>query len=155
MRYVSIAYRVAGREQVQVEIQDNFGQTVGRASHTDGAGKVLLAGDITPEETDRAAGRIADFRRHERAAYKADLGTADEGPVWTVVGGYEEDEGHSIFHIHAQDVAALSVKMHKAKILYEWVMDEDIPAEEQDKYETIPSPFQPLAIFEGALVSKV
>ena len=49
----------------------------------------------------------------------------------------------------------LSVKIHKAKILYEWVMGEDIPAEEQDKYETIPSQFQPIAIFEGALVSKV
>ena len=76
------------------------------------------------------------------------------GPVWTVVGGYEEDEGHSLFHIHAQDVDALSVKIHKAKILYEWVMEADMPAAEQDKYETIPSHFQPIAIFEGALVSK-
>ncbi len=137
-----------------MEIKDHCGQTVASAPHTDGTAKVLLPRGITPEETDRLGGRIADFRRRERAAYKADLGTAAVGPVWTVVGGYEEDEGHSLFHIHAQDVDALSVKIHKAKILYAGVMEADMPAAEQDKYETIPSPFQPIAIFEGALVSK-
>jgi len=155
MRYVSIAYRGAVRGRVAVDIKDGYGQTVATATHTDGAGQVVLPSGITPAEADELVGQIVGFRRRERAAYKADLGTPDDGPVWTVIGGYDDDEGESIFHIHAQDVEDLSVKIHQAKILYDWVVAQDTPTAALRVAEIIPSHFRTIAIFEGALVSKV
>ena len=157
-RYVSFAYRPKHNPTtVRVDIQDTVGKTVGSVIY-EGLPAVLLPMDIagvTPKEIDRAVKTIADFLRRERAPYKADLGTPEDGPVWTVVGGYEDEEDHSIFHIHAQDLDDLSMKIHKAKKLYEWVLDSDTAFEEHEKYPTLPMDFHPHAIFEGALVSKI
>lgn len=111
---------------------------------------------ISDTDIDEAVCKIASYIRRDREEYKADLGTPADGPVWTVVGNYEDEPyDFSVFHIHAQDLDHLSSQIYKAKALYIRSMEEGWDAEKQDKAGCIPSDFRSSAIFKGALYSEV
>ena len=96
--------------------------------------------NINNGEIQEVTARIAAGYRYHAfnvPSFQADVGDPQDGPLWTVIAGYEDTEGASVFHAHARDIAHLTDQM--AEAVKEGFIDEH----------------HILAIFKGALYSEV